>query len=243
MPESKTPWNFSGREGNRDSNDGAEDALLTQNLPERLALLFQCRPGLPQGDQVLAHREHPGGGADLGRRQDRGIGAGVPGEKVVDVVVGGVHSGGEGGPGHRRNGGLTGSQCGESSPGLQPLEVGQEALVHEALRQFGVHAVEAHHHHPGNVGFFPHPSLAVEEEAEQEPQGPGEERKPCQQDGQQENQERRDEGKARARTDVGLQGDRTANPEEQNPGDGWPQGFGFWGHGRKAAASPLGDRA
>ena len=50
--------------------------------------------------------------------------------------------------------------------------------------------------------------------------------------------ERRNEGKARARADVGLQGDRTANPEEQNPGDGWPQGFGFWGHGRKARCLP-----
>ena len=61
----------------------------------------------------------------------------------------------------------------------------------------------------GNVGFLPRPSPAVEEEAEQEPQGPGKEGKPCQQDGQQQNQKRGNEGKPRARADVGLQGQRT----------------------------------
>ena len=231
------------RESDRYSNDGAEDASFTQNLPEGLALLFQASPRLTQGNQVFADREHPGGGAYLGRGQDGGVGAGVPGEEVVDVVVGGVHSGGEGGPGHRGNGRLAGGQCGEAALLLQPLEVGQQTFLHEALGQLGIHAVETHNHHPGIVGLLPALSTALEEETQQQPQGPGEEGKARQQNGQQQHQKRGNEGKTRPRSDIGLQGQGAGDSQDQGPGDGRPQGFGFPGHCRKAAASPLGVRA
>ena len=117
-------------------------------------------------------------------------------------------------------------------------KLGRQAFLHEALGQLGVHAVETHHHHPGNVGLLPPPSLAFEDEAEQEPQGPGQQGKDGQQDSQQQHQKRGNEGKSRAGADVGLQGRRSGYSQEQRPGDGRPQGFGASGSLKKSRCLP-----
>ena len=130
-------------EGDRNSQHRAPDMVVTQYRPERSRPPQKAQVGLADGNTITSDPEHPVGRADPGRREHGQIGSSVRLEEVVDVVLGGMRAGAEGGPRHRRDRGKGGLKRMVAPLCGQALEVGELALRHEAIRQLRVLAVEA----------------------------------------------------------------------------------------------------
>ncbi len=90
-----------GREGDRHAQDRAEDAVVAEDLPERLALATQVDHRLTQGDLVLADLQGAPRSGHLGRAQLRQVRLAVGHEEVEDLVLARIAAGLEAGPGDR----------------------------------------------------------------------------------------------------------------------------------------------
>src|SRR5215469_8841238 len=113
-------------------------------MPERRASAHASDDRFPQRERILANAQMPLRARDFSRREKWQITPQVATEKVVDVVLAGIHSGLKRGPGYRRNRGKCCCEAAESSHAAELGKMRQLAFVHEAAGQFRIHSVETH---------------------------------------------------------------------------------------------------
>ena len=188
------------RKGDGHAQDGAEHALVAEQLPEGLAALEIADAGPRQGQAMPSDLQAPGRRHNPRRGEDRSVGPGVAGDEVVDVVAGGVGPGGEGGPGRRRDRRQGGPEGPERPLAGESLQVRQAPLVHPAGAQSGVETVETDDDDAPGPGFG---ALPPAEPGQQHPEGQEEEDRPGEEEDE-EGPEAAGDGEARARADVAM---------------------------------------
>ena len=75
-----------GREGDRHTENGAEDAVVSQNLPKGLALTTALNDRPAERDAEAPEGEHPFRRADLRRREFREMRLSIRDQKVIDPM-------------------------------------------------------------------------------------------------------------------------------------------------------------
>ena len=202
---------FLRRKSHRNPNDRAEDARLAQPMPEGSSAPQTLDLGFAQRQRVLANAQMALGFADLRRGKKRKIVLQIAGQEIINIVFAGVDSGLKRGPRDRRNRGKCGSQRTKSSAVAKLGEVRQSSFVHEAIGEFGVHAVEPHNHHAFHLGLGV--SFAAPEQSQELADGPGHQRVEGIKEGDEDGPERRQDGKSRAGAGISFAAQReTAEP-------------------------------
>ena len=140
------------RESDRHADDRTEDAVIAEDLPERLALAPQIHRGLPQRDPVLAQLQDARRVGHLGRAEFGKVRVGPGNQEVEDLVLARVAAGLKAGPGHRGLRRVGALQTDVGALLLQLAEVGQDALLQESVGQFGVLTVETDDDDPAHPG-------------------------------------------------------------------------------------------
>src|SRR5262249_15714934 len=92
------------RKGHRHAYDGTEDARLSEPVPERCPTPHPPDDRLAEGNRKLPHLPASLWPAYFRRGEKREIVFQIRGQKVVDIVFTGIHSGHEGRPGNGGNG-------------------------------------------------------------------------------------------------------------------------------------------
>src|SRR5580704_1738434 len=131
------------------ANHRTENASFAQPVPERYSPAHAFDSRASKRDRVLTNLPTALRSLNLGRGQVGKVVAEIPGEKIVDVVLAGVHAGHKCRPRHRRNGWECGLQFLEGPSLAQLREIRQFAFGNESLGQFRIHAVK-----PENDGTF-----------------------------------------------------------------------------------------
>ena len=90
---------FFRRKSNRNTDDCAKDAVLTEALPERLALAEHADIGFTYRELILTQRYRSPGPSDVHRTELGDIGMFVAGEEIKDIVLAGIDPGLKGRPG------------------------------------------------------------------------------------------------------------------------------------------------
>jgi len=189
------------RKGDGHAQHGAPDAVLTEDGPEGLGLPQQPELGLLEGDPVLPQLQEPIDATDMRRGQERQIGPQVPIQEVEDVVLGWGGSGAERGPGDRRDGRKGRPQLRVGAPLGQALEVGQLALLHEAIGQPRILTVETDDDKALDLRLGP---VLLTQQPPQHPEWPGQDGNDGQQNRREDDQKRGQQGETGAWTDVGC---------------------------------------
>ena len=139
------PGDRIGRVGDRHAQHGRGIAFAFGADPERRAGAPVARRAALER-QLIAEKAQRGLRLlDLGDRVLRRIGFGVAAEEVEDAVLARIEPGRERRPGDRRLRRVGGRQHLIVARVAQPGEVRQRAIVHPALGELRIHAVEAEH--------------------------------------------------------------------------------------------------
>ena len=136
------------------------------------------------------------------RRQQRQIGAPVTVQKIENVVPRRIRTGGERGPGDRRE-----RRIGRRQPTIAPLrlqlrKVRQQPLLEVLLGQLGILPVEAEHDEPLDPGLRP---VAKPDGPNRHPERPDQQRRDGEQHRREHDEEGGQKGKPGTRSDVGIQ--------------------------------------
>jgi hypothetical protein len=173
--------------------------VLAENRPERLRLPQQADLRPMSRDQIAAHLEKLFDFADVRRRQHWQVRAPIAIEEVEDVVPRRVHAGAERRPRHRRNRRIRRLQAPVGSGFRQLREVGQQAVLHEAVGELRILSVEPDDDQPLDCGARRPPAG---DRTEQGAERPGQNRRDRDQNRREDDEERRENREAGAGPDV-----------------------------------------
>ena len=200
MAESSLPSNCSGGNVIGTRRIVQPTPALAEDLPERLALAAQFEGRRRERDAPTANAQHPLGLAHARRGELRQVRLQIAIEEVEDIVLGRADSGGERGPGDRRERREGGAQPAIAALRGELREIWQLALGHEALGELGIKSVESEEDGLLDAGFGI--ALPAPHQTPEHTEGPEQKRKDAEKEARHQGQERTQERKARARPDV-----------------------------------------
>src|SRR6266536_3491328 len=143
-------------------------------MPEGRAFSHAFDSCFAERNRVLADLYAPLRTAYFRRRKKRKIVVLIPSEKIVDVVLPGIHPGHERGPCHGRDRRKCRAQLAECSLLLQSREIWQHAFANEPFGEFWIHAVESKNYGSLDLRFAR--CFSATQQSEQMPQWPCEKR-------------------------------------------------------------------
>ena len=133
---------------------------------------------------------------DLGGRKIRQIAIPIASQKIVNIVLAGIHSGHKRRPRHRRNCREGRAQFAEGSPIAQLRQIRQPAFFHKPVGEFRIHPVKSQDHCPLKSSFSI--GIAPPQKTKQLPERPRHQRIEGIQERNKDRPERRQHRKSRA---------------------------------------------
>jgi len=148
------PTEFFWGEGHRNPEDGAEDPIITEDLPERDTFPHAFDFGFGKRNIVFTQGKNSFGASYVCRGEVGQVGFGITTEKIEDIVFGWVTACHERRPSNRGNGRYRRFQYVVASLVGQFGEMGQLSFGHILIDENRIHPIQAENHDAVDMTFF-----------------------------------------------------------------------------------------